>query len=230
MQIETRLINYDRESYPLAEIVAAWLGCGELDQIHEGVDYPRLTRATDQKTIFHERFYAIGEDFFAVYRALLRDVVQEVVGEPLIHQRIPSFRVHFPGNVAVGEFHRDGDYAHGDEEINVWLPLTRAWDTNTIWIESEVGARDFAPYACEVGEALVFDGVHLEHGNKPNRTSKTRVSLDFRVIPESRYVPRESVSINTGLSFSVGGYFARLDADDAIAPEGSIPAGVGGGG
>ena len=94
--------------------------------------------------------------------------------------------------------------------MNLWLPFTRAWDTNTVWIESEEGTGDLRPYACDVGQILVFDGVNLLHGNVQNETDKTRVSVDFRVIPASQYVARPATTINSKMEFSVGGYFADL--------------------
>ena len=208
--IKTNLIDFDLDQYPLPELVRQQLGVAQLDEIHSIADYPLLTRENDQKTVFHERFYAIGDEFFEVYRRLLVDVVQPLFGENLIYQRVPTFRVHLPNNVAVGEMHRDRDYSHGHGEVNLWLPFTPAWDTNTVWIESAEGSGDLEPYACGVGQMLMFDGVNLLHGNVQNTTGKTRVSADFRVIPESQYVPRDAVTINTKLDFVVGGYFADL--------------------
>ncbi|MBV8480535.1 MAG: streptomycin biosynthesis protein StrG [Actinobacteria bacterium] len=210
--LQTHLVDYDLERYPLPEIVRWQFGVDELDEIHTSADYPLLTRENDQKTVFHERFYVIGDEFFDTYHRLLVEVVQPLFGENLIYQRVPTFRVHLPGNVAVGEMHRDRDYSHGQGEVNLWLPFTRAWDTNTVWIESSEGSNDVRPYACDVGQMLMFDGVNLLHGNVKNETGKTRVSVDFRVIPESQYVAREAATINTKLSFTVGGYFADLAA------------------
>jgi ectoine hydroxylase-related dioxygenase (phytanoyl-CoA dioxygenase family) len=208
----TGLVDYDLERYPLPDLVREQLGVPQLDEIHTTADYPLLTRENDQKTVFHERFYSIGDEFFRVYHRLLVDVVQPLFGENLIYQRIPTFRVHLPNNVAVGEIHRDRDYSHGQGEVNLWLPFTRAWDSNTVWIESAEGSGDLRPYACDVGQILMFDGVNLLHGNVRNETDKTRVSADFRVIPASQYVARPATTINSQLEFAVGGYFADLAA------------------
>jgi len=210
--LQTALVDYDLERYPLPEIVRQQLGVDRLDEIHANADYPLLTRENDQKTVFHQRFYAIGDEFFGTYHRLLVDVVQPLFGENLIYQKVPTFRVHLPDNVAVGELHRDRDYSHGSGEVNLWLPFTDAWETNTVWIESSEGSDDLRPYACNVGQMLMFDGVNLLHGNVRNETGKTRVSVDFRVIPASQYVAREAQTINTKLDFSVGGYFADLSS------------------
>jgi hypothetical protein len=212
LQIQT--LDYDALKYRFPEIIRSWLGVDRLDEIHKGVEYEVFTRKTDQSTEFHRRLYEIGDDFYNVYRSFLADVVLPFIGEDLIYQRIPSFRIHLPDNVAVGEFHRDRDYAHGEGEINFWLPVTPAWDTNSVWIESREGAEDFRPYDVDVGQVLVFDGVNLAHGNRLNETGKTRVSFDFRVIPRSQYRPRhDAQSINMGMRFEIGGYFDELDAE-----------------
>ena len=45
------------------------------------------------------------------------------------------------------------------------------------------------------------------HGNKDNVTSQTRVSFDFRVIPKSRYINSNHLTINTKIPFGIGGYY-----------------------
>ena len=123
------------------------------------------------------------------------------------HSNVP---VHLPNNVAVGEFHRDRDYSHGEGETNFWLPVTNAWDSNSVWIEGEEGAEDFTPYEVAVGQLLVFDGVNLAHGNKMNTTGKTRVSFCFPSDSEVQ-VPSEQWCLRQHRrAVCVGGYFEEL--------------------
>jgi hypothetical protein len=222
MPLETTHLDYDTDRYPFRRIIQDLLGEERLEEIHEGVEYERLTREKDQSTEFHRLYYDNLDDrFFTVYRAFLAEVVRPFIGEDVVYQRIPTFRVHLPDNVAVGEFHRDRDYAHGEGEINFWLPVTHAWGTNAVWIESLEGAEDFQPYEVSVGQVLVFDSVNLAHGNKLNTTGKTRVSFDFRVIPRSQYRPSDRVSVNTGTQFALGGYFDELVTEGAEVGEAS---------
>ena len=93
--VQTALVDYDLERYPLPELVREQLGVPQLDEIHLTADYPLLTRENDQKTVFHERFYEIGDEFYRVYHQLLVDVVQPLFGENLIYQRVPTFRSIF---------------------------------------------------------------------------------------------------------------------------------------
>lgn len=205
-----KVYSYDTLEYPFAAVVADHLGCHDLATLHNGTTYPLFSREKDQSTIFHKRFYAIGKEFYQLYRRFIATVIAKIVNEPLVFQRVPTFRVHLPQNVAVGEFHRDRDYFHSPQEINFWLPLTKAWDTNTVWIESAEGKEDFRPLELGYGEFLLFDGANLKHGNKVNRTGFTRVSFDFRIIPLDRYQPNNHHTINTNKRFVIGEYFESL--------------------
>lgn len=162
-----------------------------------------LKRENDQNTPFHARFYGAFERINGEYKNLLKEVIKPYIGEPIVYQTVPTFRIQFPDNVAVGEKHKDSDYSHSKEEINFWLPLTQVQAPNAVWIENK-------PYPVNYGEILVFDGANLEHENKVNKTTVTRVSFDFRVIPKRKFVPSKSKTINTGLVMDIGGYWSEM--------------------
>ena len=212
MNCPTRIFDYDKDRYGLASIVARHLGVEDLSRIQQSLEkqYAVFRRDNDQSSEFHRRFYSIGSDFYERYREFVRNVVAPLQREVFIFQRIPTFRVHLPDNVAVGEYHRDRDYSHSPHEINYWLPMTNAWDTNTIWVESAENREDYRPCALRYGQVLQFDGANLKHGNQINRTGSSRVSFDFRILPLSRYSPSERSSINTKMRFVIGEYFDRL--------------------
>ena len=60
---------------------------------------------------------------------------------------------------------------------------------------------------CDYGDCIEWDASNLMHGNKDNITSNTRVSFDFRVIPKSRYIESDHLTINTKIRFGIGGYY-----------------------
>ena len=68
---------------------------------------------------------------------------------------------------------------------NCWLPLTRTFGANSLHIESSPGAEDFEPFDMRPGQIAVFDGTACAHYTLANTTERTRVSLDFRVVPGS---------------------------------------------
>ena len=132
-----------------------------------------------------------------------------------MYQKIATFRVHLPGNVSVGEFHkdrhyRDEEWANKVQELNYFVPLTKAYGTNTVWAETEEDLGDFKEIRANYGECVEWNASKLTHGNKQNVTRVTRVSFDFRVIPKSRYVNSNHLTINTNVPFEIGGYYGVL--------------------
>lgn len=213
-----KTIQYDTEKYSFKNIISEWFEAPELSRLHLIKDYEHFERENDQSTIWHKNFYKMirtEKSFDNAYVKFLEDVIKPRFGEKIVYQKIPTFRVHLPGNIAVGEFHKDKHYrnvewANKVKETNYFTPLTKAYDTNTIWVESEEDKGDFAPMECEYGSCIEWDASNLNHGNKDNSTNDTRVSFDFRVIPLSRYVDSDHVTINTKIPFGIGGYYEVL--------------------
>ena len=210
------IIQYDLDEFPFPAIVARHVG-SELSRLHERYQLERLAYGTEQQTPLHELLYSIGEPFFETYARFLRRVVRPLIGDDVIYQMRPNFRVQLPGNIAVRGFHRDRDDNHLKTEINCWLPLTPVSDTTAVWIESWEGAGDHRPAVVQPGELLVFDGSNLEHGNRESTSATTRVSFDFRVVPGSVFQPSNARSVYLGVRFQLGEYFARLEPDGAPA-------------
>jgi hypothetical protein len=205
--------TYPLATFPFPDLVREYLNVFDLSRLHELLDIPAapVTRETDQSTWAHRRFYTNqgGSQFQLYYRRFIAQFIAPLFNyEPLVFQAVPTFRVQQPHNLAVGEFHRDSDYNHPLTEVNFWVPLTRAGHTSSVFIE-EVGGFPVNP-TLNPGDLLIFDGANLRHGNKINLTGKTRVSFDFRVIRKQDYQPSTDLTVNTHLSFAVGGYYDIL--------------------
>jgi len=211
-------ILYGIEKYPFKNIVSNWLNTRDLHKLHEIRQYNHFDREHDQSTQWHRMFYRmirIDKTFDETYMNFLREHIKPKFGEEIVYQKIPTFRVHLPNNVSVGEFHKDMDYRNKEwaekvKEINYYIPLTKAYGTNTIWAESEEDKGDFKPIHSNYGECIEWEASKLTHGNKDNITSNTRVSFDFRIIPKSRYIESNYLTINTKIPFGIGGYYEVL--------------------
>ena len=94
------------------------------------------------------------------------------------------FRVQLSGSESISQIHRDRDHGLSPEAVNIWVPLTDTSGANSLWIESAEGAGDFKPVTLRYGEYLQFDGANLAHGSVRNTTEISRVSFDFRVLPQ----------------------------------------------
>ena len=199
-------IKYNIKEYAFREVVCNWLENYDLSKLHYVEQYEHFERETDQSTKWHKKFYDMirtDESFNDTYVKFLTDVIKPRYGEKIVYQIIPTFRVHLPGNVSV-------EWAEKVKETNYYLPLTKAYGTNTIWAETEEDLGDFKPFDSNYGECIEWNASNLTHGNKDNLTSITRVSFDFRVIPKSRYVDSNHLTINTKTKFGIGGYYEVL--------------------
>ena len=111
--------NYSTDLYPFREVVEYWfedqsiLPIGVLPTLHYEKNYELFERENDQSTVWHKCFYKkIRQDdsFQEVYTDFLHDIIKPRFEEEIVYQVIPTFRVHLPNNIAVGEFHKDKHY------------------------------------------------------------------------------------------------------------------------
>ena len=217
---------YNSKKYNFVDIIEKLFDCKNLQLLHEKlpkeITYTELHKiGEDNKTWYHEKFYKpINEGtsrFQTLYDKFIFEVVSNLVNESsFLYQKTPTFRVHAPGNVAVGGWHKDSDYNHPPGEENFIVSLTPAYDTNTVWSESSPGLEDFSPFIMQVGDMIQFDGNRCLHGNKTNDTGLTRVSFDFRIIPFSLYKEDTSLrSISASRQFILGDYYNLCEINNA---------------
>jgi hypothetical protein len=204
------IYEYDTSVYNFRKKISQILEVEDLENLHTQQSYEVFTQKTDQSSQWHKKFYENSSQLSDLYFQFVKEFIQPLFNGKLVFQKIPTFRVHLVGNLSVGEFHRDKDYHHLTTEINFWIPFTNAYSTNTIWMESQEGLNDLRPIEVKCGEMLQFDGANLLHGNRLNDTLTTRVSMDFRVIPYSKFVPSDKSSIYTNKKFDIGNYFELM--------------------
>ena len=216
-----KVLKYDTDKYNFAKFVGDLYNVplAELDSKDKKTNLPL---GKDTHTPFHKVYYERLDseggwpEFEELYRTFVREVVFPLFNEEtdtLIYQRIPGIRFNRPGAKAVYLWHGDGDknHKHPLGEINIYLPLTDSHDTNTIWVESIPGLGDFHPVNLEYGQFLMGYLNQCRHGNKTNETGKTRVSLDFRVIPGFAYDDTyELTTCTTEQLFRVGSYYDKM--------------------
>ena len=197
-------------SYLIADAVKAALNVYDLSLLHERVKDEDGQNQDDQALPKRFGLYLMAEPT-RIYRELVKDVVVPLVGEPIVYQAVPTWRVQVPSGFAVNRYHRDVDYGHAPEEINFWVPLTPITAETAVWAESAMGMDDYRPLLVQPGQMLVFDGALLRHGNRMNTTERTRVSFDFRVIPTRLYRDHGHKTVNVGRELRLGDYFAELE-------------------
>ena len=212
--------SYDIQKYNFFDLVSALydLPLNELDNDEEKT---KLWLGTDTHTEFHRAFYdrIDAEDgwpeFMNTYKEFLKEVIHPLFADDtLVYQKYPNIRFSRPSAKAVYKWHCDGDadHHHPRGEVNIYLPLTDSYETNTIWIESLPGLGDFAPVNLGYGEALVAYLNQCRHGNQINETGQTRVSFDFRVVPGFAHDDTNATTtFTTKQSFTVGAYYDKME-------------------
>ena len=212
-------ITYSTSDFPFGTIYEKMIEM-PLTQLHLHTDnvYSEVfKREHDQSTKFHKIYYDNFESKFSkLYDKFISEVIYPLYNESIVYQAIPTFRIHFTNNIAVGEWHKDKWYRdikwHEQvQELNFYLPFTNAYAENTIWVESAEDNDDLYPMDCLYGECIQWDGANLTHGNKVNLTKDTRVSIDFRIIKYKNYIPSDHGSINMKSKFSIGDYYKLLN-------------------
>ena len=202
----------------------------QLDQLHTTADAQQWLQQNSAKphqkgiNLYDKRFKSINSmrddavllrgRLMEAYHNFLVGVVAPYVGDPagLVFEARPGFRCHLPGTgKPLLRQHCDAEYFHQPNEINLWLPLTPTFGSNTLWAELSPGGGDFRPIALGgAGEALLFYGNQCQHYTMANDTQSTRVSLDFRVIPRSLYraVYPNSTRVSDGQPrFALGAHY-----------------------
>jgi hypothetical protein len=207
--------NYNTNFFKFQDLLRSTFDVYHLDRINENREV--FKREEDQSTKYHKLFYELARtpEFTSMYETFIKQVIKPIYKEQIVYQAIPTFRIAYPNNIAVGEYHKDKWYRNGEwavsvKEDNFFMPLTDAFDTNTIWVETEEDKGDYIPMNCKYGEVIQWDGCNLTHGNKINETEKTRISIDFRIIKYSNYKPSDHGSINMKTPFAIGGYYKTI--------------------
>lgn len=210
--------SYDTEQYNFTSIVEKIFEISPLDQIHtilqKNLDIP-TDPSQDQQTVFHKIFYKTYEDnessFLKTYKKFIKHIIySHFPNEKIIFQTKPTFRVQIPNNIAVAQWHKDKAYNHSSKEINIYLPLTRTFDTNTVWAETEEDRGDYRPMDAEIGEYYIWNGANLLHGNKKNDTGVSRVSVDFRIIFDDNF-SYDGTTVTTKVPMKLGHYWTRFN-------------------
>lgn len=203
-----KYIDYNISEYNFREVIEEILGTDNLEKIHLEKEYELFVKGTDQSTAWHKLYYGNLDKFLPLYNKFILEIVKPIYGEEIVYQKIPTFRTQLVNNLGVFEFHRDRDYSHNEEERNFFLPFTDAYMNNTIWVESEEDKGDYAPMNTLYGQLVKWNGNSLMHGNKQNNTLNTRVSVDFRCIPLSKYKEEEgAAAIYSKMKFKIGDYY-----------------------
>jgi hypothetical protein len=184
----------------------------------------------DTNSVFIKDYYSFIDSnslFFDFYLDFICKYIKPLFPEEeyLIYQSTPNLRISFPGSTAIGKrdidptpdiigIHRDAEFNHSCEEINFIIPLTDMYDTNSIYYEQSINSNihpeNFLNLNITPNNFFMCYFNKLLHYNRINTTGKTRMSLDFRIIPYSKYIEKPMNSISHNKKMTIGEYYKLI--------------------
>jgi sporadic carbohydrate cluster 2OG-Fe(II) oxygenase/sporadic carbohydrate cluster protein (TIGR04323 family) len=203
---DNKTLNYDTEKHPLPNIVlriiqSFYPDVKTLDTIHEVVepiDIQPLAREVGQALL--------DSEFCDHFDHIVKDLVTTEFDKEVLIQKFGNFRILIPDQERVGavlQFHQGRWVGNGLGLRTIWMPFTDCYDSNSMQILDLDISRKLTrqtvtenwsyeklqdecikncwPVTLKPGQAHLFFQEHI-HGNIPNRTNKTRVSIDVRLL------------------------------------------------
>jgi sporadic carbohydrate cluster 2OG-Fe(II) oxygenase/sporadic carbohydrate cluster protein (TIGR04323 family) len=199
-------LHYDLQKYPLPDVVLKvvqkfYPEVKTLDTIHEVVEKDDIQQLMNNATR-----ELLTTDFYDYYDAMVQEnIVPKLDGEVLI-QKFGNLRILPPDQDKIGAvllYHQGRWVGNGMGLRTIWMPFTDCFESNSMQImDLDVSRRvtresvlekwsyeklnDYCvenswPITLHPGQAHLFFQEHI-HGNIPNRTNKTRVSIDIRLL------------------------------------------------
>ena len=152
--------------------------------------------------------------------------------EYLVIQKTPNIRIHLPNCSNIGKLdtdpnkniiglHSDNMFGHPDEEFNIIIAITEMYNSNSIYYEKKFNKNkknEFNKFNINDYESLNLNRNNysilylnkIKHFNKINKTGKTRISFDTRIIPYSKYNKNNKYSKTFNKKFEIGDYYIKI--------------------
>ena len=208
--LHMKYFDYSIKDYPFKETLENLYGCKLVDLHKYMGKFERFERANDQISLAHKVFYSnFKEKIEPIYEKFIKNFISNIfLNHRFYYQLIPTFRVGFPGNVFVGEFHKDSYYNHQNYELNFNLGLANYQGNASLKTQVSPSSDKWEQLSCPYGKIFSFDHIDCLHGSEPNSDDKTMVSFDFRLALADLYFDSEAKSLNMKTSFKPGSYFS----------------------
>jgi hypothetical protein len=182
--------------------------------------------STDRRSVFVSDFYQLFDqdyEFLNLYLNFVKFNIKPLFpNEKILVQKTPNIRFHLPNCSNIGKrdtdkfsdiigLHCDHEFGHQESEINIVLPITKMYDTNSIFYEPypDSNLSEYNFNNLKLNKNFIFIGNlnKCKHYNKINNTNQTRVSFDFRIIPYSKFKKTNSISETSNTKFELGNYY-----------------------
>jgi len=199
---EYNLQTYNWPAWTLKVIQEIAPEVTELEKLHTFLDPAGIVKVTQ-----HVQNACSRQEFMTMFDQFANDIVpQRIDNKQYLVQRQGTLRVVVPNQSSYHRrlpFHNDFFAGNGRGLRTIWIPLTKSYYTNTMWMVDLPTSRRLAkqlvqekwklerfekecmkyafPVNLNPGQCHLFLQEHL-HGNVNNEENYTRVSLDMRIM------------------------------------------------
>ena len=213
--------NYENDLDDIHKILESHLLSNDDKEYHSSI---KILGINDRNSIFNKDYHkyvdtsgSFNDTYFNFINKYIKPLFPDE--EKLVIQKTPNLRISFPNLTAIGKrleensdiigLHKDADFGHHIEEINIIIPITNMFDSNSVYFEPEINSiikfEDYKNLKIDTNQFFIGKLNQLRHYNKINKTNKTRISLDLRVIPYSKYI--KNLKDFKGTKFEIGNYY-----------------------
>ena len=186
---------------------------------------------TDRDSIFikiHHQYIDSNNEFNDLYINFIKTFIKPTFfpnEESIVIQKTPNIRIQLPNKSNLGKkdsdpnneiigMHYDFEFGHDEEEINLIIPMTDMYESNSIYhefyVDSNANYNDYNSLRLNINEIAFLYLNKWKHYNRINKTGKTRVSFDLRIIPFSKYKNSNKVSLKYNKKFCLGDYYIKV--------------------
>lgn len=205
---DNKTLDYDIKKYPLPHVVLKAIQkyvptLKTLDTLHKSLPANEISDLMNRVSndLLHTNFY----DYFD---AIVQEQIVPTIGTDVLIQKFGNLRALIPDQDKIGAvllFHQGRWVGNGLGLRTIWMPFTDCFESNSMQIMDLKTSRDLTrelaknidewnyskldqycinnswPVTLRPGQAHLFFQEHI-HGNIPNRTNKTRISIDIRLL------------------------------------------------
>lgn len=205
---------YDTITYDFKAALCKIFGIHDIDQLHSHELAQAEHLSHDSSSLLHSIFYSRESQLILreVYIDFLSQVVYPLLACPFYYQVVPCIRIGMPGRKWLDRYHKDSEYNHPIQELNINLPVSVPCKASCLRIESTPGMNDYVYLDSKYGYFTFIDHINCSHGSDVNPSQRAFLSLDFRLVPESLSTEAfsDSSSVNTRTKMRPGSYFSEL--------------------
>ena len=160
----------------------------QFDDCKEIKEFGVNDRESEYVKKFHEYFDS-NKDIKEAYYNLIRDIVSKYYGCDVLYQKTPNIRLHQPESTSIGRrpndppdiigLHSDNEFNHPKGEDNWIYALTDMFETNSLYYGE---THSYKNVILKKDTYNMFNFNEIKHWNRINKTGKSRVSFDFRIM------------------------------------------------